>query len=237
MSLSIIHFEPLRLFVAYNWLKSRFPTGKTRSSSQAAHIMPTPKPTTVVENQNTNETNQQQCYRYIHDMTNTEKSEMDIPLFAQVCKRIYKVLKHNESDSFCSNNIKHFGAYICYRLKEANGDMGNPSTRQTNIFVTEYCDEYKEWFVTKLGWDDKDWKDIQKNGCVLNWKRGKTSMVKNILSWLPMMTPYFQSEKQKKKVTVKIEKDEKKEKKRKQLNVSLFSLLVSSIDKYYIIHG
>ena len=220
MSLSIIHFEPLRLFVAYNWLKSRFPTGKTRSSSQAAHIMPTPKRTMVVVNQNTNETNQQQCYRYIHDMTNTEKSEMDIPLFAQVCKRIYKVLKHNESDSFCSNNIKHFGAYICYRLKKANGDMGNPSTRPTNIFVTEYCEEYKEWFVRKLGWEEKDWKEVKETGCVLNWKRNlkkheTTQRVKEIFSWLPMMTSYFQSEKPKKKVTVKIEKNENKKKKKR----------------------
>lgn len=81
---------------------------------------------------------------------------MDIPLFTDCCKRIYKMLKHHKSDSFCRNNVKHSGAYICYRLKKNNADMCNPSTRAKNEYVTEYCDEYKDWFVTKLDWEGKD---------------------------------------------------------------------------------
>ena len=110
-------------------MQTKYPAETTRVFTEEADITSLQTKEVTLENK---DASNHKCYKYIHDMTNPEKSEMDIPLFIECCKRIYTLLKHNESDSFCSSNIRHYGAYICYRLKKGNGDMCNPSVRSKN---------------------------------------------------------------------------------------------------------
>ena len=64
--------------------------------------------------------------------------------------------------------MKHFCAYICWRLDSQEGIDYNPTN--TNCDVKDISQNYKDWFVNKVGLPVTTFQLMEKSGQAKHWR-------------------------------------------------------------------
>ena len=116
-----------------------------------------------------------------------EESEKDSPEFKKMVKKVYNILKVAEG-KWPQTNIKHFGAYIIWRLENGSGDTWHPTKLKPS--TVRDMGHYSEWLV-KVGFAQTHLEDVIQKGNAEYWlnclkKNRQESVMTQILSILPM---------------------------------------------------
>ena len=128
-------------------------------------------------------------YKEIEISDSEDELEVDSDDFKKSVKKVYNKLKFADV-KFAQTNIKHFAAYIIWRLHKACGDSWHPTKRQKNT-VKDIGPQYERWFTICIKFSNDHWTETLHSGNAEYWmntlknKFGE-DLVKEILNILPM---------------------------------------------------